>query len=353
MKEEIRRLLLVTCIDAREKYLKGLGSLSVFDEIIDITELVRNRPEYNFRPHFKDRIPGVNNVDTLNEFYSSFSSRNPSHVLFFAPQQKYLELFSLVPWLAENGWNVSFILNRHTLPSVPVLDLRNKLRQLRKSFRQKRATLKVDNIYTPHHLALAGWRGCLKPNRVIRIRHMDAPAYSSECSNYGVLIDSCFPYHKEFARHGSLDPQTFYERLERIASWAKQKFSLDEIIIALHPNSMGKERYLIRDHRCIYGETNKLISQARITFSFGSDASGISVAYKKSTYFMDFPDLLPLSIQQYIRDKSAGLGIPIINYDGENSPAVGRVTPTGVIRRWRYRQYYAATAPYLSDCLRS
>ena len=60
------KYILISCIDPRAKYFKNIKDVDKFDEVINITDLVRNRPEYANGANFIDEISGVQKIESWN-----------------------------------------------------------------------------------------------------------------------------------------------------------------------------------------------------------------------------------------------------------------------------------------------
>lgn len=348
--------VLVTCIDARKKYLKGCGDTSTFDAIIDITELVRYRPEYEHRPEFPDRLPETIYADTDQQIVSVLEKLRASWVVFFAPQESYSALWSLVPALRSRGITCDFSLNRHTICNAfrtPQTFLRQSItKALSRGALLGKQVLPVDKVYLPHKNALAGWQRLLRPKQFIKVKHMDAPRHASWNGDYGVFIDSYFPFHNEFRKYGQrLDPVHFYARVRQTITQLKRRHNLSHVYISRHPNSNGEEIPYIAEFAHPCEDTNQLLAGASIAWSFASDAAGIANAYRLRTYNVTFPDMFPPKLQEYITRKSHGLGIPLISACGNSiTPAFCR-GPLSYIKRHVYRQYYAANSPTLAEAI--
>lgn len=107
----------------------------------------------------------------------------------------------------------------------------------------------------------------------------------------GVFIDQAIPfaiqthpllYKKEDLPKGYVE--NYYQNVEKSLLYLKEKLELDEIVIALHPNSSNFKNELsgkFSEFKTFTGKTPGLIRDASIIFTHNSTALGYAVIFKK------------------------------------------------------------------------
>ncbi|MFU8820524.1 MAG: hypothetical protein ACNA8G_03110 [Gammaproteobacteria bacterium] len=345
-------MLLITCVDARRKYLDGLGDLGVFDAIVDITELVTRRTQYGFRPSFFDRVEDVIFADDTATLANILSARAPRRAVLFSPRRDLEKLAPVVNLIKSFGVECDLAINRHSAHNLIPLPRTRWLARRLNCWLRGDLRLRVDCLYYSDDIFLPQFADIVTAERLKKVRHIDAPRFGSWSGGYNVFLDSCFPFHKEFiAAGGPLSPENFYNRLRDFIVWLQSHESTNRFIIALHPSSEKKEVPYLHGIEWRYGETNELIAGADKVWAFGSDAAGTAVCYGKPVEYLNFPDLLPPYMQDYIEKKGRRMGIPVVNFDGEivrkeDVSLVGRLFR----RRW-YRRTFGQGFPFLSDAI--
>lgn len=96
----------------------------------------------------------------------------------------------------------------------------------------------------------------------------------------GVFLDQILP----FAHKGKLDENVYYENLDKTLRKLKNRFGLDKIIIAEHPESAALVEEL-RNRHVGYerqrGKTQNLIKNSTYVFAHYSTSIGLAVFYEK------------------------------------------------------------------------
>ncbi|MGM1051152.1 MAG: hypothetical protein ACQEXO_01990 [Pseudomonadota bacterium] len=351
-KKQKDKIMLLTCIDARYKYLQGLGDLSIFDAVIDITEITTKRKQYDFRPEFSDRLQDVIFSDHIIDLERVLKERLPQRAIVFAPPEDIERLRPIFNILKYYNVKCDLSINKNSAQNIiPFPKARWFARSLKSKLKRDKR-LPVGSLYYSDWVFLPPWADKIVVGNFTKVRHIDAPRFESREGEYNLFLDSSFPFHKEFiARCGQMNPQIFYKRLCELAVKLKCHSGLERFIFALHPNSEGKEVAYLDGFEWHYGQTNALISGAAKVWSFGSDATGTAVCYGKPVEYVNFPDLLPDFMQRYICTKGDRMGIPVLNYDGK----VIEIKKTSVfgklVHRRRYKHSFGESSPTLSEAL--
>jgi hypothetical protein len=117
------------------------------------------------------------------------------------------------------------------------------------------------------------------------------PSIIDSNKKIGVFVDQAIPfaiqthpliYKKEDLPEGYLE--NYYRNVEKSLLYLKGKLELDEIVIALHPNSSSFKKELsgkFSAFRTFAGKTTELIRDASIIFTHNSTALGYAVIFEK------------------------------------------------------------------------
>jgi len=312
------KYILISCIDPRAKYFKNIKDVDKFDEVINITDLVRNRPEYANGANFIDEISGVQKIESWNSLQHYLYNNKENTFVIFNPHIKSSETYRLISDLNNLKAIVHVILNIYH-PSV--FKLKNFIvapfRWVK--FQCTEKELRCENVYTNSIIDNMPFLKKVK-SRIIKIRHNDSVDIQSKKSNIGIICDSYHPYHKEWGTKQNQGvrpkPELFYSEINRLANVLKEKYNLDRIEFCQHPNSKGEElKYVkLESH---YGKTYEKISSAKYCWSF---ASGITIPalllgtkYENIRLTNHYKDDF---WNKYIDGRSKQLALPCIHYDG-------------------------------------
>lgn len=107
----------------------------------------------------------------------------------------------------------------------------------------------------------------------------------------GVFVDQAIPFaiqtHPLLYKKEDLPKdyvENYYQNVEKSLLYLKEKLELDEIVIALHPNSSNFKNELsgkFSAFRSFAGKTQELIRDATIIFTHNSTALGYAVIFRK------------------------------------------------------------------------
>ena len=351
--------VLITCIEWRKKYTNAVGDVDTFDQILDITELVRDRTgKYGFRPEYPDRITErtliIDEIRQLEEF---LQNSLPDICIIFRPELENKNMGEVFKLSRQYSRKVGICSNKFTVKYITVKKLVGAyfisfLYRLEALF-VKRDFL-FDVLYTNSLVQSTSLFKSLKFKRVSYVSHLDAIKVRKDNSNperLGLFIDSYFPFHKECIHaYGPIDPKEMYDQLGLFLTAEKKRHNLDRIVICRHPNSEGKEIPFLEGFETAYLNTMQLVPKAQICWSFGSNAASFCIQIKVPVINVVFPNLFYPGIKKFITTRSLSTGIPLIFFDGKVTK-YRNYSIWNPIKRMVFRRFFKKNKPYLSDYL--
>ena len=315
--------IIVTCLDWRVKYKGTVGNIDYFDHVIDITNLVHprlNDIKLNHRI-FPDSITDKCTVpSSFEQFKVTIENLKPTCCIVLRPLLEYPSMDQYLREINKNCQTWSICLNKQPLTNISLFAM---FKYLVKTFSgyllQPKNSLKPDILYTNNvernlHVVLK-----YRPNKIVKVRHMDHPTGSPtpHKRNVGLFLDGFIPFHSEFNYlYEQVSPKQFYSQLEEYLRLQKDKYKLESILISAHPNSDGAEKKYLRDHEITYASTAEIIVNYRRVWSFGSEATSLAVLLDIPCQNVIFPNILPEGFVNTIIFTSYGRGIPLSAYDG-------------------------------------
>ncbi|SKB36904.1 hypothetical protein SAMN05660776_0767 [Salegentibacter holothuriorum] len=117
------------------------------------------------------------------------------------------------------------------------------------------------------------------------------PSIIDNKKKIGVFVDQAIPFaiqtHPQLYKKEDLPKdyvENYYENIEKSLFYLQEKLNLDEIVIALHPNSNNFKKELVgkfANFRTFSGKTMDLIRDASIIFTHNSTALSYAVIFEK------------------------------------------------------------------------
>jgi hypothetical protein len=134
-----------------------------------------------------------------------------------------------------------------------------------------------------------------------------------------VFIDQYFPYHPD--QHETklvyrLDPESYYQKLEKFFDRIEHEFNLP-VVIAAHPRAdYSKHKNAFSNREVHYNSTPKLILESKLVLAQTSTAISFAILAKKPLMLLNFSDFEELGIERYIfKALSELLGLNITYID--------------------------------------
>ncbi|MDT0649641.1 hypothetical protein [Autumnicola edwardsiae] len=177
--------------------------------------------------------------------------------------------------------------------------------------------------------------------------------FKNENKKIGVFLDQAIPYQDRL--HPLLIPEpisdeykiSYYKSVEKILAILKNKFALDEVVIALHPDAIKLKEELsnkFKGFRTFYGETHELIKNSAMVFGHSSTAIGYAIYYKKAVILLKDDYLFenfPL-IQKFLMFFHENLDMKILDVESPKELQLSEVQ----INEKKYNEYIKK---YLKD----
>ncbi|TBW25591.1 hypothetical protein [Gramella sp. KN1008] len=156
-------------------------------------------------------------------------------------------------------------------------------------------------------------------NRILKYKSNVQQYFENQ--KVGVFLDQLIPFsYKEKIPEGYEDK--YYARLENSLKYMKAKLDLDDIIIAMHPESRIYQQQLkdrFTSFQKSYGKTEMLIDSAYIVFGHFSTSIGIAAFLKKPIIILKDSTLFSIAkIKKLSKEISKELNLSEIDMENND-----------------------------------
>jgi len=348
---------LIFCIDFREKYLRAIGPdekiFSLFDIIIDATKVAKPNKE---KAEYSDLIINekVIVVDEFIAIKKIFEENDIGFTLIFNPAD-YNNLKDVYELIQEKSLKWGICINKMTLR---IFSFKNIVKFVYSIFvrivNSKNIKLKPDFLFTNIRFfyKLNGLKN-IKFKKVYTVRHFDAIPRLKESEfkiKYALFLDQYLPFHSGIVEKYKLDinPEQYYNELLSYLEIIKNRYRVDDIFFARHPNSNGNELPYLKNYKTFIGETSNLTHHAEFVITHYSDSIAFAIQTGKNVITVNLPNTLPGFCQNFVFETSKNIASELHIFDGNLKIVKSSYIKAYFIRKL-YKAFYNPNGKYVID----
>lgn len=348
--------ILISGLPIRKKYIKAYGGIEAFnffDLVVDATPaLVEGYKKENYDDEVflgSEKVVVLKSVDEI----LSILNKKVNNAVFFNMRCNKLEL-KLIKLLRVKKAKIHLLQNKSVARNPrllfnPLAFIRVNLINFICILIAKIGFSRIDVLYTSSSFFSFRKLIYFLPKKIVRVKHFDVVGFSDDKLQNndvsGVFVDQYLPFHTEgIDGREKLNPEEYYNKISEFMLFMKDKFNLDQIYFARHPNSTGKELRYLTGFKVCMGETTSVISKCEYVFGHYSNAINQAFLLNKNVYLV-YLDVLPAYRTLNIDNVVDKVGYKSIRFNGDGVVSFQDPLVKRTFSYYGYRVFYGMSKP--------